>query len=240
MLFESMSSDDCRTQSTRVDIWQIPLHKEPDWAFSYLNPEERTRAQRYHFARHQRRFTVARAMLRLILARYLKTDPHAITFNQNSHGKPYLCDSTLQFNVSHSKDLALIGVGIGEELGIDLEYFSDRPYLGIADHVFSPTEILTLSQLPLESQQHTFFNIWAQKEAFIKAVGMGLAYPLKQLSVPTEPNTDSEIIDSLTHKTWHLIAFDLTPTCAAALCVSPKVKQIRRIELTQIQDFIEQ
>ena len=226
-------------EAERVDVWQFPLQESPEWAYEQLNPEEKIRANRYHFPKHQRRFTAARAMLRLILARYLDKDPRTLDFNHNQHGKPYLTNNIegLQFNLSHSKDTALLAISKNQELGVDLEYFSKRSFLGIAEHVFSPNEIQALRQLPQKAQTLAFFTIWAQKEAFIKAVGMGLAYPLKQFNVPLVPDTDCELIDSLTQKTWRLISFMPEAACSAALCIDPNVTQIRNIELKTIEDF---
>lgn len=231
--------NDCQLQAGRVDVWQFPLCDSPPWASALLNQEEHDRANRYHFPKHQCRFTAARAMLRLILSKYLKQDPHSLAFIHNKHGKPFLANNieNLQFNLSHSQDGALLCIGKHDELGIDLEYFSKRSFLGIADHVFSTQEIDALKQLPDESQTLAFFTIWAQKEAFIKAVGMGLAYPLKQFTVPAIPGTDCQIIDSLTNKVWRLISFMTDDACAAALCVSPSVTEIRRIELKTLEGF---
>ncbi len=231
--------DDCALHAERVDIWQFSLQHLPSWANGLLNPEEQQRAKRYHFSKHQRRFTTARATLRIILSKYLKQIPQNLSFAHNKHGKPSLVNNTekLHFNLSHSQENALLAVGKENELGIDLEYFSKRSYLGIADHVFSAAEIHALTQLPEESQALSFFTIWAQKEAFIKAVGMGLAYPLKQLTVPALPGTDYEIIDSLTQKTWRLISLMPKAACSAALCIHPSVTEIRQIELTNLEGF---
>ncbi|OGV50029.1 MAG: hypothetical protein A3F46_05990 [Legionellales bacterium RIFCSPHIGHO2_12_FULL_42_9] len=240
MWYQAMSStNDCLLQAGRVDVWQFPLHDAPTWAYALLNQAEQERANRYHFPKHQRRFTAARAMLRLILARYLKIDPRILTFTHNKHGKPYLNHNTenVQFNLSHSKDGALLAIGKNDELGIDLEYFSKRSFRGIAEHVFSLKEIHALTQLPEESQPLAFFTIWAQKEAFIKAVGMGLAYPLKEFDVPAHPGANSKLIDPLTKKTWHLISFMPEAACCAAVCVDPSVTEIRRIRLKTIAEF---
>src|SRR3990167_8036781 len=240
MWFQAISSaNDYLLQADRVDVWQFPLHHSPTWAYVLLNPEEQHRANRYHFPKHQRRFTVAHAMLRLILSRYLKLKPSELAFTHNQYGKPSLINNpdNVQFNLSHSQDSALLAIGKHHELGVDLEYFSKRPLLGIANNVFSPAEIRSLTQLPVDAQPLAFFTIWAQKEAFIKAVGMGLAYPLKTFDVSTQPQKDSYLVDPLTKKTWRLISFMLEKTCAAALCVSPNVTKIHKIELKTLKGF---
>ena len=132
-----------------LDIWQFSLSTPcTSDELKILSEDERTRASRFYFERHQRRFSVARVRLRQILARYLKKAPAELEFHYESHGKPYLT-SPLQFNLSHSKDLALLAVCFDHPVGIDIEFYSARPFLGIGRHLFSEEENQTLSKLPM-------------------------------------------------------------------------------------------
>ncbi len=127
-----------------------------------LNEAESARANRFHFERHKRRFTLARAALRLILGRYLQEDAGLLGFHYTDHGKPFLKNSkSLEFNLSHSGDLALVAVGQHFPLGIDLEFFSARPYEGIANNLFSPQELNAFLALPNFLKPQVFFHIWA-------------------------------------------------------------------------------
>lgn len=238
ILLQKLEPADCVLQNTRIDIWQYPLHTEFIGMESLLNEEERTRAHRFHFARHQRRFTVARAMLRCILARYLKTHPSELVFSYNTHGKPELLhNSSIQFNLSHSGDLALLAIGKGFSLGIDLEHFSARPYEGIGKNLFSSSEIKGLHQINSMLKPLAFFHIWSQKEAFIKACGLGLAYPTQKFDVAVLPPTNQPCIDRLHKKTWQLISFMPQVACNAALCHHPMIKEIRYHKLTNCYPF---
>jgi len=235
--FQSMSLNDCQLQETQIDVWQVPLIAHPTWVSSLLTPDEQARAQRFHFPKHQRRFAVSRATLRVILAQYLQVSPLSLHFELNPQGKPELLNHRLQFNVSHSQDTALIAIGQDHELGVDLEYFSDRSFLGIAEHCFSPNEIESLKNVPASRQALAFFNIWAQKEAFIKAVGMGLSYPLKEFTVTPFPQAPYLITDHLTQKPWRLSAFMPHPACSGALCVNPHVEIYRYIKLNAVHSL---
>ncbi|WP_420844577.1 4'-phosphopantetheinyl transferase family protein [Legionella cardiaca] len=225
-LFYPMPLDDYILQHDRIDIWEFSLANLPPCATSLLTKEEHERANRFYFERHQRRFIVARAMLRTILARYLKQDAATLSFEYNHHGKPQVQSSNLEFNLSHSAELALLAVGRQFPLGIDLEFFSARPYQGIAKNMFSPQEILNFSKLSPARQPLSFFHIWAQKEALIKACGLGLAYPTQQFDVPVVPPTNELIVDHKHQTTWQMISFMPQITCSAALCCSPSVKKI--------------
>lgn len=233
-----LSPDDCVLQSNRIDIWEFPLSQLPSWANNLLNETESVRANRYHFDRHKRRFTVARAALRLILGRYIKEDGKQLSFHYNDHGKPGLVNSqSLEFNLSHSGELALLAVGRQFPMGIDLEFFSARPYEGIAKQLFSEQELESFLKLPDYLKPQVFFHIWALKEAFIKACGLGLSYPTKLFTVPIFRATDEVIKDSICHHEWLLTSFMPQLGCAGALCRHPDVKILRYIRINRVDDL---
>jgi len=225
--------DDYQLCEDRIDVWQFSLLKPPSQSHFILNAEEKARAQRFHFERHQRRFTAARARMRLILARYLKNEAAELEFTFNAQGKPSLQHPLLpEFNLSHSGEMALLAIGKGTSMGIDLEFFSARPYLGIAKTLFSSDEINALEQTPQFLQTLTFFHLWAQKEAFIKASGLGLSYPTTEFSVPSRLAAHQKIHDSLHNKEWQLLGFMPEPGCCAALCCDLTIKELRQIRVT--------
>lgn len=232
--FNELYLTDCIIQDTRIDIWKYPLHTEFSTARSLLSKDELERADRYYFPRHQRRFTVARATLRLILAHYLQVSPKELVFTYTQHGKPQLLNSSLQFNLSHSSELALLAIGKDYPLGIDLEFFSARPYEGIGSHLFSASENQALCQTNWRLKPLVFFHIWAQKEAFIKACGLGLSYPTKQFNVSSLPGAKQLITDTLHEKTWQMISFMPEVACSAALCYHPAIEEIRYLNLGEL------
>lgn len=226
--------DECQLQPDRIDIWQFPLEGLPENVKHLLNQDEQQRANRFHFPRHQRRFTAARIMMRLILGRYLNEKPESLHFSYNHYGKPELHSQSIQFNISHSKELALLAVGQTYPMGIDLEFFSSRPYEGIAKDLFSEKEFHALTQLPPLIKTLAFFHVWSQKEAFIKACGMGLSYPTKKFSVPILPTANESVFDSLNSKQWQMVSFMPALACCGALCHEPVVKTIRIIKLSHL------
>lgn len=228
--------DDCELKTSRIDIWQYPLHHEFSDARALLPLHEQSRADRFHFQKHQRRFIVAHSILRLILAHYLQHSEQ-LEFQENHYGKPELSHfNHLQFNLSHSGDEAVLAVGHQFPLGVDLEHFSARPYYGIAQQLFSEKENQMLRSAPDRLTPLVFFNIWVQKEAFIKAVGLGLSYPTQQFDVPPLPKSKELIQDSLYNSTWQMSAFMPSTNCCAAICHHPDVKEIRYTKISQ-SDF---
>lgn len=94
---------------------------------SLLSPDERERAARYRAPRARDEFQVSRALLRVLLGRYLRRDLPRLEFRPGPQGKPMLTgDAPLSFNVSHSFGVALIAVRAGGEVGVDVEQV--RPF----------------------------------------------------------------------------------------------------------------
>ena len=223
-------------KSDKIDLWCFPLHENLYLKQFTLNAEEQQRAQQYYTEKHRRRFSVTRTMLRFILTQYLNVEPGFLALNYGKYGKPFLIDyPDLMFNVSHSCDFALIAIGLKYQLGVDIELFSDKPYAGIAQHCFAPTEIAILTRLPFQLQRLVFFNIWTQKEAYIKACGVGLSYPTKRFTVALIPGTTIIIEDYLTKQQWNLISFMPHPTCCAALCTQNLMNTINFINLESLE-----
>jgi len=147
-----------------------------------IGADERARAERFRFPRDRRRFVVRRARLRQLLGAWVGRAPAALTFTENSHGKPVLADGP-PFSLSHSADMMMLAIG-DAEIGCDLEWIDpalDWPPL--AETFFTTTERAALTTLPAEAARRAFFACWARKEAFVKALGLGLSYPLDAFDV---------------------------------------------------------
>src|SRR5438477_3910203 len=100
-----------------IHIWTIQL-EAPAASMarfaSILSSDERARGDRFHFDHHRSRFIVGRAILRLILSRYLQTRPDKLEFLYGRQGKPAIAGqlngNALEFNLAHSEALALLAV----------------------------------------------------------------------------------------------------------------------------------
>jgi 4'-phosphopantetheinyl transferase len=226
--FYDMHIPDFTLDSCQIDLWQFSLNPYNPEAIKVLSADEIQRAKRFYFQKHHNRFVMARASMRYILGHYLKQPPQQIHFEYTQHGKPSVNNTLdLRFNLSHSKEYALLAVGKKYELGIDIEYFSTRPYRGIAEQLFSPSEITQLDRLITPMQPFYFFYIWSQKEAFIKACGLGLSYPTRLFDVSSIQN-EKLVEDPLHKKIWQIKAFMPHPACCAALCFGKEITMLRR------------
>jgi 4'-phosphopantetheinyl transferase len=228
-MFNNIANEnDWSLKKTRIDIWHIRLHVENSIEASMLSEEEQQRAERFYFKRHQRRYINAHSALRLILSRYLGIAPEGLIFHAGVKGKPRVDNAVgLEFNLSHSKDTALLAVGHTYPLGIDVEHFSSRPYCGIGGHLFSEKENQLINAVIPSLQPLAFFNIWSQKEALIKACGLGLSYPTQSFDVPIFSQSSQTIVDALHQRTWQMKTFMPSVGCCAALCYDENVSEIR-------------
>jgi 4'-phosphopantetheinyl transferase len=188
----------------QVHIWKADLQIAPslDELVSVLTADERARAERFHFARDRRRFIARRGYLRRLTGRYLGSAPGDVRFSYSAAGKPFLArdcgGDELSFNMSDSGELAVYAFTLAETsptIGIDVEQI--EPAVArerIAEHFFSPYEIATLRTLPASEQIQGFFNCWTRKEAYLKAIGDGLALPLDQFDVSLIPGEPAELL----------------------------------------------
>lgn len=215
-------------KSSEVDIWFFNLNDPiPKHHPKLLSPDEAARAERFHFDKHRHHFTRARAMLRCVLAHYLNAEPASLAFEYGKHGKPSLQHHPqLQFNLSHSGKLALLAVGHTHPVGIDIEAFSERPYAGIGRQVFSEHENTKLDALANPLKPMMFFNVWSQKEAFIKYWGLGLAYPTTKLTVDAMAREAYEIHCPIHDELCGMLPFMLEIGYASSLCHHPAVQHV--------------
>jgi len=227
--FIPLSKFSCTLSFSQLDIWQFSLDIPiSDFEKKILSGDEIERANRYYFERHRRRFIVGRVRLRQILAHYLSHDAKAIQFEYNEQGKPMILypSTKLQFNLSHSKESALLALCNEHPVGIDIEFFSARPFIGIGKQLFSDAEVNTLKRLPSYLLPAGFFSIWSQKEALIKAIGLGLSYPTQAIDLPIIPSSQVKLIEPIYQSHWRISSFSPALAAAAAVCHHPDITQI--------------
>jgi 4'-phosphopantetheinyl transferase len=163
---------------------------------SILSLEERRRAERFRFEHLKCSYTLSRGGLRVLLGHYLRCPPSAVELICGPKGKPELRDSTLlRFNTSHSGQMTVYAFTLGCELGVDVEHFRKlNDPESIAKRYFSPGEVSDLLALKAEDKEMGFFRCWTRKEAYVKAIGEGLAVPLDRFQVTLLPGTPARFV----------------------------------------------
>lgn len=214
-----------------VHVWLAALDLAPAaiaTMTTLLSADEQERARRFHFDRDRARYIAARGALRSLLGAYLDTPPADIVFEYGPHGKPTLASShaaiNLRFNASHSRDYALYAFTYGHNVGVDIEYMRPLPDANlIAERFFSPCEQSTLRSLPSEQRHDAFYAAWTRKEAYIKAIGKGLAQPLDEFDVTLAPDIPAQLLHVSSSpeeaQRWRLRTLPAPAGYAAALAV---------------------
>ncbi len=219
-----------------VHVWRASLDQPSDIIaklMPLLSQDEYQRAMRYYHPVDRDRFIVGRGILRKIISAYLALPPDRLRFAYNEYGKPAVSDDqndcALNFNLSHSAELSLYAVTRGRVVGIDIEYIrEDFATLEIAEHFFSKDEVAALKLLPMDQRTLGFFNCWSRKEAFIKAKGIGVSYPLDRFSVSLVPGEPPALLkvndDKREVARWKM--YELNPIAgyaAALIAAAPPI-----------------
>ncbi|MDQ3021351.1 MAG: 4'-phosphopantetheinyl transferase superfamily protein [Bacteroidota bacterium] len=177
--------------ANEIHIFQSTLEKtsaEIKNSETILSNDELTKAYRYKFEADKNNYVVCRALLRSVLSEYLSIPAAHITFFYSEKGKPYINNSSIKFNLAHSNNYTVFAFVFEEEVGIDIEYQRElRDALTIAKRYFSKSEVEEFENINSEKIKNAFFYCWTRKEAFLKAVGEGLSYPLADFSVTLKP-----------------------------------------------------
>ena len=193
-----------------------------------LSLDEQARAEKFKFARDQRRYVIAHAALRDILARYTHTGAADLQVNQGANGKPRLAAQFsacgIDFNLSHSPETALVAVNDRYEIGVDIEYVkSDFEIFTVANRFFTQREVAALRALPAALRRQAFYKCWTSKEAFLKAKGTGLAGQLDEVEIALageQVRIQASVVD------WMLEELDPRDGYEAALVTKDKPAQI--------------
>ena len=172
--------------------------------------------------------------MRALIADNLSIEPADVLFIYVEKGKPSLANHRLFFNLSHSHNEACIAVSSEAALGVDVEYIrppTRNTWADLARRFFSSAEIKALSNLPDSMQSEAFFACWTRKEAFVKALGKGLTFPLRNVTVSFLPGQPTSILKVENHElnilSWSIYSICARPLYAGALVVAGKPRTIK-------------
>ncbi len=216
---------DILTNETETDV----LSEQRYWSF--LNQVEKQKAQAFTRLEVQKKYIKTRGVLRKTIASYLDIKPHKVAIKTGEYGKPFLMNNEVYFNLSHSGNQFVIAVSNTGDIGIDMEQCRDRKGMaGIVNKCFSDEEISYWQGLSPSQQLTAFYYFWVRKEAFVKAVGRGIALGLEQcvinlqnqnqfLHIPKEYGTASS---------WKVIDVEISEHMPCAVVVKNKSFKYRK------------
>ncbi|HEY9201381.1 MAG TPA: 4'-phosphopantetheinyl transferase superfamily protein [Gammaproteobacteria bacterium] len=178
-----------------IHIWLnfLNLHQAKlKHLYPLLSAAEKARSEEFSHFRARKNYIASHGFLHSVLAYYLECPAAEIEFSQGEKGKPFILPEQnpqqIQFNLSHSQNLAILAVCREQSVGIDIECSQrDSDWSGIARRFFTPHEQQALFALPEAQQKDAFYRVWTRKEAHMKVTGLGLALPPTWFEVSVPP-----------------------------------------------------
>ena len=223
--------------SNKVQIWnislQIPsseLNSVQSRYWSCLSQDEKDRANRFRFPKDKRRFVIARGTLRYLLSRQFDQSPEAVTFCYGTYGKPSVKESLagtqcdFHFNLSHSEEMALCVLGHDRKVGIDIEHLRPIERLdSLMKRTLVPHEQQAVESEQAADQSRAFLQRWTCKEAYLKAIGLGLTRSMQTVEVQLSPPKLLRVPERCAAG-WRLHLIALPKDYVGALTVAGEVK----------------
>ncbi len=227
-----------------VHLWHLSLavsKLERAQCLALLSDDEKIRAEKFFFEKARDHFIVGRGLLRMLIGSYLGLAPAAIAFEYKAHGKPTVKGlrpgCPLEFNVSHSGDLVLMGFCLGRQIGVDIEEILPLADMDdLARRFFTGAESAWLGSLVGNEKDIAFYKIWTCKEAYLKASGEGLLLPLDQVEVRFEAESVVRLMSKagVAMNDWQLRLFDPQAGYQSACCVAGAA----RVEIQHCMDRV--
>lgn len=199
-----------------VEVSECRLDSDADIAladaWALLDDSERTRAHSFVFEDDREAFVRSHGFLRRQLGDVLGLAPEHVPIVAEEGKKPFVSDHGVQFNLSHSGPLAVLAIGRGREIGIDLEILGqaiklDEHFDGLVEMVLTPAEQNAITSTPDDRKIRRFLSYWTAKEARMKLTGEGMALDPKAIFLdlvdaepvgyrrPMTPRADLRFID---------------------------------------------
>lgn len=131
-----------------------------------------------------RQRTLAGYMLaKRYVSAFCNVKPEELEFAFGQHGKPYIINQKVHFNISHCQNYVVLAVS-DSPIGIDIEIVREFSAV-LAQKKFAEQEVEYIAAAGREGRnmQQAFYEVWTAKEAFLKYNGTGLSAGLSALTL---------------------------------------------------------
>lgn len=179
-----------------IDGEEVPELGQESSHLAILSAVERERMERIRFLGDRKMYGASHVMVRKVLSRYVDAPPESLRFARGGQGKPALIGTPngVEFNLTHTRGLAVVAVSLNRAVGVDAERGDRSINEALAERIFSDTERRDLSELPDALRARAMVRLWTLKEAYVKALGVGLSRSVSdltfRLSEPDPPRFD--------------------------------------------------
>jgi len=216
---------------SEVHVWCASLDNAAYPIEAYdklLTDKERERAQRFVMKRDRNRYVFSKVMLKTLIMSYAGLGSDELQYLSGPYGKPNL-DASLSigrlcFNMADSAGYALFAFTLDREIGVDIEQIREIPEMErIVRLFFSEAEQAAFASMLPQEKKRAFFNGWTRKEAFIKALGVGLSMPLSKFEVSLAAGNPVDLVylnkDIASRGHWTIRDVSPSPEFSAAFAV---------------------
>lgn len=224
-----------------MHVWRVALEQTASqrerWR-GWLDAAERAKADRFVKTEDRARAEIARGFTRELLGEYVGVSPAELRIRTDAAGKPRVHvvggPGRWCFNVSHSGRWVLVAVAQGREVGVDVEQHRTVEHAALVESCFSAAEQREWRGMVEARRATAFFDGWARKEAYLKAVGSGLSRDLRRVTVPLDgeavgplavADTNAEVRSGAT---WALWPCRVDADHAGAVAVAGSAGRLRR------------
>ena len=176
----------------QIHLWVVGLEPiQPATRMALLTAPELARAERYIDRAQRARYLGGRIGLRRLLRAYSGIANDDLRFGYGTRGKPSLRNQLpggeLCFNYTLSGNRALYAVAWNRQVGIDLETWPRKINAALlAKRKLAAVERRAWHTVPAQWRDRAMLACWTRKEAYGKALGVGIRYRINQAPVFVE------------------------------------------------------
>ncbi|MGE4279630.1 MAG: 4'-phosphopantetheinyl transferase superfamily protein [Magnetospirillum sp.] len=183
-------------QADKVEIWWMRMDAVAfdDWQRleALLDDDDHQRLARFNHVQGRQTYVAAHALARALLSSWQRRPPEDWRFVIDGRGKPEVVVPAgaprLRLNLSHTNGLVAAALCLDHDVGIDVEDLGRKAdCLALGKRFFAPSECALLQAVPPQRLTETFLSLWTLKEAYVKAIGKGLAQALDRFAFTLEP-----------------------------------------------------
>lgn len=197
-MFDSKSFPSHSVQHNEIHIWFLNHglifdKKIIKKCFSIIQHDELMKYEKFRHEESKFQYLLTRAFVRIVLSRYACVKPTEWQFNKGKFGRPYvsfpLHCRPLYFNLSHTSGLIVCAISKNPLIGVDVES-TDRNDLTseTIKLCFSSSEIARINLFSNIESSEYIMSYWTLKEAYTKALGLGMSLPFDSFSIVYDNN----------------------------------------------------
>jgi len=234
------------TSSNRVFIYTVDLTSDINnisKCWECLSAKEKIQANKYHTKSLSDKYIMSHGILRRILSYYTKQYPQEIEFTHNEYGKPFLENSNIHFNMSHSHNMVSYIIALNYKVGIDIERHDENLNVQeLASLVLTSAESKYFSSINSKDRVALFYHLWTKKEALIKANGQGLSYPINTIEAITLSSGSNILLTnekSALRQEYYYYELETPENYSGAVAIEKKIDEIVYLEMNNQQNIFD-